>query len=171
MKDTKQFKTASSPYLAVNIRFLRKRKKLSQEELGQLTGLNRGNIASYENGSAEPKICNMLKLAEFFSIPLHIFARHDLTNEEQLTSISRIQGLCPQERAKLEELHLRALEFDQFLEGIHTCFQYKSKNLDQIENLPKEALFLKSHFEQLHEAAKTLSEEHKTLLNMCRTKN
>ena len=170
MKEIKQFKSTSSPYLAVNIRFLRKRKKLSQEELGQLTGLNRGNIASYENGSAEPKICNMLKMAEFFGIPLNLFARQDLTNEDQLASVSRIQGLCPQERAKLEELHLRAMEFEQFLEGINTCFRYKAKNLDQIEDIPKEVLFLKSHFEQLYEASKSLSEEHKTLLNMCRTK-
>lgn len=170
MKESKQLKTTTSPFLAVNIRFLRKRKKLSQEELGQLTGLNRGNIASYENGSAEPKICNMLKLAEFFSIPLHVFARHELSNEEQLASVSRIQGLCPQERAKLEELRLRAQEFDQFLDGINTCFLYKAKNLEHIDNLPKEALFLKSHFEQLFEASKKLSEEHKALLNMCNTK-
>ena len=170
MDTVKQEKQITSHYLAGNLRFLRKRRKLSQEELGLQIGLNRGNIASYENGSAEPKIGNLLRMAEFFGISLIDLAQRDLTQEETLQSLVRLQGLCPQERAKLEGLYEGAMEFDKFLEGIYTCFAYKSKALDGLEDLPREAVFLRSHFEQLFNAAQQLSQRHLQLLSMCRTK-
>lgn len=170
MDTVKQEKQIASHYLAGNLRFLRKRRKMSQEELAMQLGLNRGNIASYENGSAEPKIGNLLRMAEYFSISLIDLAQRDLTREETLQSLVRLQGLCPQERAKLEGLFEGALEFDKFLQGIYTCFSYKSKALDDVNDLPREAVFLRSHFEQLFNAAQQLSERHLQLLRMCRTK-
>lgn len=170
MEIFKQEKQVSTHYLAANLKFLRKRKKLSQEELALQLGLNRGNIASYENGSAEPRISNLLRMADFFGISLIDLAQRDLTQEETLKSLTRIHGLCPQERAKLEGLFQRALDFDQFLQGIHTCYSYKSKDLEASEDLPQVAKFLRSHFEQLHAAALKLSEEHLQLLKMCHSK-
>ena len=143
---------------------------MSQEELALQIGLNRGNIASYENGSAEPKIGNLLRMAEFFGISLIDLAQRDLTQEHTMQSLVRLQGLCPQERAKLEGLYEGALAFDEFLQGIYTCFSYKSKALEGLENLPMEAVFLRSHFEQLFNAAQQLSQRHLQLLSMCRTK-
>ncbi|PSR11533.1 MAG: hypothetical protein C7N36_16030 [Bacteroidetes bacterium] len=170
METLNQEKIAAANYLASNIKILRKRKKISQEELGFHIGLNRGNIASYENGTAEPKICNLIRMAEFFGVSLIDLAQHDLTSEERMSSLMRLQGLCPQERAHLEGLYHKAEAFDKFLHGIHTCFTYKAKGLKNIDNLPKEAHFLHSHFEQLYEAATRLSQEHLDLLRMCRCK-
>ncbi len=171
MNNTKQHKGVICEYLSANIRYLRKQKKLSQDEFAQLIGLNRGNIASYENGTAEPKICNLLKMAEFFGVPLAFFTRQDLTDKTALHSLSRLRGMCPQEKAKLENLHARSAEFKNFLDGIYACYNYKAKKIDELENLPKEAQFLKSHFEQLHQAATELHEEHQKLLKMCHTKD
>ncbi|WP_367390539.1 helix-turn-helix domain-containing protein [Lewinella sp. LCG006] len=171
MENVKQDKQISNSYLAANLRFLRKRKKLSQEELAVEVGLNRGNIASYENGSAEPKISNLLRIAEFFGISLIDLAQRDLTEQDTLNSLTRIHGLCPQERAKLEGLFQGALDFDQFLKGIYTCYTYKSKDMEKNnQDLPQVAKFLRSHFEQLHAAALKLSEQHLQLLRMCHTK-
>lgn len=171
MNDFKQVKQTNSTYLAVNLRFLRKSKKLSQEEFAQIIGLNRGNIASYENGTAEPKISNLLRIAEFFNIPLQLLALQDLRQTEDIQSISRIQGLCPQEEARIEELRQKAKEFENFLNGIHTCFSYERKKLEQQSNpLPQEAEFFKSHFEQLYNASQSIVEEYKCLLKMCNCK-
>lgn len=171
METVKQDKQISSNYLAANLRLLRKRRKLSQEELALQVGLNRGNIASYENGSAEPKISNLLRMAEFFEISLIDLAQRNLTEEATLKSLTRIHGLCPQERVKLEGLFQGALDFDQFLKGIYTCYSYKSKDLEKnSDDLPQVAKFLRSHFEQLHAAALKLSEQHLQLLRMCHTK-
>ena len=72
-------------YLNQNIRFLRKRLSLSQEELANRVGLNRGNIASYENGTAEPRICNLLKLSTLFGISIMDITQKDLSNGHNLT--------------------------------------------------------------------------------------
>ena len=60
--------TSTPNLLPRNIKSLRRKLRFSQEELAQKLGLNRGNIASYENGSAEPKICNLLKFASLFRV-------------------------------------------------------------------------------------------------------
>ena len=45
-----------------NLKFLRKNKKLSQEELATELGLTRSSYSGYENGVAEPNLQNLLKL-------------------------------------------------------------------------------------------------------------
>ena len=66
-------------YLANNIRNLRKRNSWSQEELAGKVGLNRGNIASYEKGTAEPKICNLVKIARCFGVSILELTGFDMT--------------------------------------------------------------------------------------------
>ena len=43
-------------FIASNLKVLRKSTGWSQTELAECVGLNRGNIASYESGCAEPSI-------------------------------------------------------------------------------------------------------------------
>lgn len=74
-----------SSVLSQNIRYLRKRQELSQEELALRVGLNRGNIASYENGTAEPKICNLLKLAQIFGISVTDLTQKDLSTRTYMS--------------------------------------------------------------------------------------
>lgn len=171
METIKQEAKRQVHYLSTNIRVLRKRMRLSQEELAQSLGLNRGNIASYENGTAEPKISNLLNMAQFFGVSLIDLAQYDLSNEHVMASLSRIQGLCPKERSKLQKLYEAAQSFDDFLNGIQSCFLFKAKDLDQYENLPPNIDFLKSHFEQLHAASSKLINQHRELLLMCKSKD
>ena len=71
-------------YLADNIKYLRKKLGLSQEKLAELLGLNRGNIASYEKGSAEPRIENLLKMMEVFKVEVSDLVEKDLAGLEKL---------------------------------------------------------------------------------------
>lgn len=159
----------SLSFLSKNIRVLRKQMKMSQEELASNLGLNRGNIASYENGSAEPKICNLLKIAHFFQVSLIDLTQYNLQDgRTQAITSSRLHGLAPEERAKIEELYERASEFGDFLNGLHTCYQYKKKKLHNGNGLPREAEVLAGYFEQLYEATIQLAEEHSALLQMCK---
>lgn len=52
-------------YVASNLKFLRKQTGLSQDQFAVRLDLNRGNIASYEKGSAEPSIEKIVKFAAF----------------------------------------------------------------------------------------------------------
>ena len=80
----------------------------------------------------------------------------------------RIHGLAPEERAKLDKLYQRSEDFNSFLEGLHSCYQYKAKTLHEAEELPKEAKIIMGYFEQLYEATAKLAEEHSALLGICR---
>jgi transcriptional regulator with XRE-family HTH domain len=68
----------NSNFLPQNLRNLRKRMNLSQEQFAKRIGLNRGNIASYEKGTAEPKICNLLKMANLFGVSILDLTARDL---------------------------------------------------------------------------------------------
>jgi len=67
-----------------NIKKLRNVKNLSQQAFGDLFGLTRGNISSYEELRAEPKIEVIIKIANYFSIPLEHFLTKQLSVNEIL---------------------------------------------------------------------------------------
>lgn len=77
--------------LASNIRLLRKRRRLSQEELASAIGITRSAINSYENKLADPPLQIVLRLAEFFKISIDRLVRQDLSKlrESELSEIDR----------------------------------------------------------------------------------
>lgn len=70
--------------IGVNIKKLRSVKGLSQQAFADLFGLSRGNISSYEEFRAEPKISVILQIAKYFSIPVSEFLETQLTVNEIL---------------------------------------------------------------------------------------
>lgn len=144
-------------YLHQNIRHLRKKLNISQEELAQRIGLNRGNIASYENGTAEPKICNLLKLAHIFGVSITDFTQKDLTREaDYLEAQITFRAEIDEETEVLEDYRKRTDELRTVIESLHTCHVFKVKS---IEDLPRDARQMHANFEQMYELAiKTLHE-------------
>lgn len=153
-------------FLPQNLRCLRKKLNLSQEELAGRLGLNRGNIASYENGSAEPKICNLLKISGLFGISILDLTQKDLSQELLLVEAQdNFQRTNPSDRLVLEE-HLRqAEELEKLFNSIFTCQQFQTK---KAEPLPRELQFMQMNFEQLFESSTTLLQHYKALLDLIR---
>lgn len=60
-----------------NLKLLRKRKKLSQEEIANELGLTRSSYSGYENGVAEPNLSTLLKFSEFYNISLDKLIKTD----------------------------------------------------------------------------------------------
>jgi transcriptional regulator with XRE-family HTH domain len=58
--------------LPIQIRELRKKQKLTQKELSELTGLDQSNISDWENPNYEytPQISTLKRLANGFDVPL-----------------------------------------------------------------------------------------------------
>lgn len=67
-----------------NIKKIRNVKGLSQQAFAELFDLTRGNISSYEEFRAEPKIEVIIQIANYFSIPLSDFIEKDLSVNELL---------------------------------------------------------------------------------------
>ena len=160
---------SKSLFLDKNIRYLRKQKSWSQEELATKIGLNRGNIASYEKGTAEPKICNLLKLAHVFGVTILDITGKDLRldsttllmNENGNNSIAAMKiELLDKYIEKVEEL-------ETVVNSIYNCHCFKLK---QIDELPKDYQAIVTHFEQMHEVTHSLLDSHKELLESIRRK-
>jgi transcriptional regulator with XRE-family HTH domain len=137
-------------FLSENLRILRKRMSLSQEELADKIGLNRGNIASYENGTAEPRICNLVKFAHLFNISVFDLTHSNLKDDFSyqralLLNNSHKNGTI--ERQEMEKFVKAADDFNNAVKGLNCLYRIKSGNS---ENNDGEAQILKDHFDQLY---------------------
>nr|WP_315035734.1 helix-turn-helix transcriptional regulator [uncultured Chryseobacterium sp.] len=74
-------------FFGTNIKRIRQAKGLSQKAFGDLLGLNRGVISSYEEERAEPKIETIVKVAQHFSLNIEKLLTEGL-QVNQLINIS-----------------------------------------------------------------------------------
>ena len=81
----------------LNIKFLRKKKALTQESLSEALGISRSKLAGYEL-TITPPLDILVKISEYFGVSLDILLKEDLSSYSEY---------------KLREL----LETDQFLRG------------------------------------------------------
>lgn len=155
-------------YLSSNIKVLRRKRGFSQEELAQKIGLNRGNIASYENGTAEPKICNLLKLSRIFEVSIIDLTMRDLQDEvdqlEAQVKYDNLNGPDPEQIAHFAE---KAEMLADYLEGLQKCYSYKKAKLESSE-VPENLKFAFNFFDQAYDAALNLLEEHQQLISYMR---
>ena len=149
-------------FIAGNLRLLRKRQGWSQSELANRVDLNRGNIASYESGTAEPSICKLLRISMLFDVSTRDFTRRDFSRPGELEIARQVQNVnVHRERSEIAEFRDRALELSQLISSSSTLFQYQRKN---IENACPEAAIVAGQYEQLYEFTQQLLQEHRALL-------
>lgn len=117
--------TSQKLFWAENLKFLRTRKKQSQDELAQSLGLTRAKLNSHENGlSRNPPLEDLIKIADYFRIAVDTLLKVNL--------------------AKLGELKLRELETgnDIYISGGKIRVLSITVNADDKENIefvPKKA--------------------------------
>ncbi len=69
-------------FIAENIKYLRKQKKLTQDELALKIGVKRSLIGSYEEGRAIPKLSLIQAMAYYFNVALNDLLDKDLRVHE-----------------------------------------------------------------------------------------
>ena len=62
-----------------NIKYLRKKEHLTQEQLALKIGIKRSLVGAYEEGRADPRLNNLLKIAELFGVSVDALISRDLT--------------------------------------------------------------------------------------------
>lgn len=65
-------------YFGSNVQFLRKRRKISQEDLSNELNVKRSSLSGYELGNSEPNFETLLRFSEFFRISLDKLLKIDL---------------------------------------------------------------------------------------------
>ena len=71
-------------FINENIKFLRKKEGLTQEQFSQKIGIKRSLVGAYEEGRAEPGYDNLIKMAELFKVTLDNMITHDFKNTASL---------------------------------------------------------------------------------------
>ncbi|BDD01782.1 helix-turn-helix domain-containing protein [Persicobacter psychrovividus] len=168
-------------YFADNLKFLRRQNNFSQEQLAKHLGLNRGNIASYEKMTAEPKIENLLKICKFFNVEVSEFLEKDLQNiaiiqeeMEKVNSESNPTNLGEGEATEhfIEELEDNKKRLERFigqsddmqkiLEGFRQFHKFKMSNNPIITEDVKK---MSDEYEKLLELMDALLSSNKELIH------
>jgi len=80
-----------------NIRFLRKKKGWTQDKFSKKIGIKRSLVGAYEEGRADPRLNNLLKIADIFDISLDNMLTKDVKkisdNEMKLSSNEKVKVL------------------------------------------------------------------------------
>ena len=78
--------------LGENLVNLRKAKKISQKEVSEYLGISRVTYTNYELNNREPNISAIIKLSNFYNIPIDDLLNHKLNKikEDSLNFNSRI---------------------------------------------------------------------------------
>jgi transcriptional regulator with XRE-family HTH domain len=90
--------------LARNIKYLRKKNKISQQDLASALDLPRTTLGDYERGKNEPNINMLIRMAEKFNISLDELITKDLSMEDY-------------EIIKSKDLRVLAISVDKNKEG------------------------------------------------------
>lgn len=112
-------------FWATNLRHLRKRKKISQDELASRLNITRSKLNAHENGlTRNPTVEDLLRFSDFFSISIDSLLKVDLT--------------------RLSELKLRELEAGNDVYATGTSIRVlattvNGNNKDNIELVPIKA--------------------------------
>jgi transcriptional regulator with XRE-family HTH domain len=65
-----------------NIKFLRKNDHLTQEQLAEKIGIKRSLLGAYEEGRADPRLNNLLKISEIFKVSVDTLISEDVSGFE-----------------------------------------------------------------------------------------
>lgn len=65
-------------YLASNLRFLRKQKGITQNDLADQLAVQRTMISAYEDGRSEPKLATLQKICELLEVGIEELIEHDI---------------------------------------------------------------------------------------------
>jgi len=158
-------------YFADNLKFLRKERGLSQGKLAEELDLNRGNIASYEKGLAEPKMENLMRIVKFFNIEFRDLVETDLANREAVraelekigeattddfsTSINEadLKHELIANRRKLENFVGQSDSMQKILDGFRQFHKYK---MTQNHEVSEEVKKMADNYEELMDLMQSL---------------
>lgn len=83
--------------IAKNIKHLRSLKELTQEQFSIELDISKSRVGSYEEGRSEPPIDILIRLSDFFKIPIDALVKNDLTlgQEDAFIDIGNQRVLFP----------------------------------------------------------------------------
>ncbi|MEY8267854.1 helix-turn-helix transcriptional regulator [Lachnospiraceae bacterium 64-25] len=81
--------------LGNNISFLRKQKKLTQEQFADKVNVTRQTVSRWEADEVIPELDRLVEMCEIFACKLDALVREDLTGQSEIYSEIKIKRIAP----------------------------------------------------------------------------
>ncbi len=114
-------------YLSSNIKFLRKQRKLSQQQLADDLGVKRSNIAAYETKNVEPRLALIHEMANYFEVTLEDLVIVDLKADYITGGKSRGGAATGLPSASVDEIAQLSGKIQRMLDGFKVFYEFKKK--------------------------------------------
>jgi len=153
--------------LANNIRFLRKSRKLSQEELASLIKIKRSNIAAYESKNVEPRLRVILEIAKIFDVDVKMLIETRLNESIELKPYitenftEDIDSNNTLELSNNEDVNTfisKSIKVRKILEGFKAFYTFKKTSIDTTKPDKEKLIYDIDNFIQLMEHLLTYNE-------------
>lgn len=146
----------SKSVLAHNIRYLRKQKGISQEELAKLLEIKRSNIAAYESKNVEPRLSIILEIARLFDIQVQAlietkWEESSYPRNAQISGLRESNVINFDNNNEIQEFVEKSTKIRKVLEGFKAFYGFKKENLDESFPNKDKLLFDIDNFLQLME--------------------
>ena len=76
--------------LTNNLKYLRKSRKLNQDELGRTLNISRQAYSNYENNKRTPDLDTLMSLSKFYQVTLDQLVNYDLSNQPSTISENQV---------------------------------------------------------------------------------
>lgn len=76
--------------LTNNLKYLRKSRKLNQDELGRTLNISRQAYSNYENNKRTPDLDTLMSLSKYYQVTLDQLVNYDLSNQPSSISENQI---------------------------------------------------------------------------------
>jgi transcriptional regulator with XRE-family HTH domain len=147
-------------FVGENIKYFRKKINLSQCDLADKVGLKRGNIASYEKNIAEPKICNLIKLAQFFKIGVSEIVLHNFSEGEEII-FEEINNEPIFVDTDFKDVVNQSKEYENIINGMKCYHKFQ---MERITEPSEDVNLLSTEVNRLLSVADCLMKSHKFLI-------
>jgi len=152
--------STNSTILSQNIRYLRKKSKMSQGELATKLGIKRSNIAAYESKSVEPRLRIVLELAKLFDVSVKALIDTPLDDtvsalpfKNETSTAGNEASLRTTDSDVQEVKHFvdKTMKIRKILEGFKSFYLFKKSNIDTSVEGNEKLVFDIDNFIQLME--------------------
>lgn len=107
-----------------NMKFLRKRKGLTQGAFAEVLGISRNSIASYENGLVEPNVLIFLKVCKFFDQDPKVMLRQRFDLIDGMQNHSR-EGIKQSINSSFNDFLVETREVSKVLYGYQEFYSMR----------------------------------------------
>lgn len=93
-------KEVSTMSLGSNICFLRKQKKITQEQFAETMGVTRQTISRWESDEVVPDLSKLIEICDIFSCKLDALTRENMTEQGEIYSKVQLKKVAPFKMAR-----------------------------------------------------------------------